>query len=157
MGDETVTGGCLCGAIRYEASQRLSGGLICHCRMCQRATGSAFTPNVLYARKRFQLTQGQPIWYQSSGIAERGFCGTCGSQLFLRYSVPGWSGWISVTLGTHDDPNAVPAERHFGTQTRQAWFQIHDDLPTSEYPDSFLEDAALGDNDAYAAIPRDVE
>ena len=157
MSEGTVTGGCLCGAIRFQASRRLTGALVCHCRMCQRASGTAFSTNVLYPREGFQLTKGQSLWYASSKVADRGFCGACGSQLFNRYSTPEWSGWISISLGAHDDPNAVPAERHFGMQTQQAWLQIHDDLPVSEYPDSFIDDVAVGDTDAYAALPRNVE
>jgi len=157
MSGETVTGGCLCGAIHYQASHRLSGGFICHCRMCQRATGSAFLVSALYPRKHFQLTQGEPLWYASSKVADRGFCGACGSQLFNRYSTPEWSGWIGVSLGSHDDPNAVPAECHVGVESQQAWLELDDDLPKHEVPDSFLEDPAAGNRDAYAAIPQTVE
>jgi len=157
MSDTNVTGGCLCGAIRFRATRRLTGAFICHCRMCQRASGSAFSVNALYTREGFELPQGQPTWYASSKVADRGICGTCGSQMFNRYSAPEWTGWISISLGAHDDPNAVPAERHFGMESRQAWLQIHDALPTSEYPDSFVEDVARGGSDAYAALPKNAD
>lgn len=100
---------------------------------------------------------GEPTWYASSEIAERGFCSACGAQLFVRYSVPEWTGWISCSLGSHDDPNAVPVERYFGTETRQAWLQIHDSVPVSEYPDDWLEDVTSGKNDTYNALPRNLK
>ena len=124
---------------------------------CQRLTGSAFWATTLYPREHFRLTQGEPIWHSSSKLADRAFCGVCGSQLFARYSAPEFSGWIAVSLGSHDNPNSVPAERHFGVESQQAWLKLNDDLPTHEYPDSFIENAAAGNSDAYAAIPKTVK
>ena len=154
MSDETINGGCLCGAIRYQASHRIGGAIPCHCRRCQRITGSAFWVGTLYPRENFQLTQGEVIWYASSELCDRAFCGTCGSQLFALYSKPEFSGWIGIALGSHDDPNAVPAEAHFGVESQQAWLKLDDDLPTHKIPDTFIEDAAAGNSDAYAAIPK---
>ena len=80
---DVMTGGCLCGKIRYQAAQRMTGVLVCHCRMCQQATGSAFFPSALYPRETLEFTVGEPTWYASSEIAERGFCSACGTQLFV--------------------------------------------------------------------------
>ena len=129
----------------------------CHCRMCQRVSGSAFWAATLYPREHFQLTQGEPVWYASSKVVDRGFCGTCGSPLFARYSTPEASEWISISLGSHDDPNAVPAERHYGVETKQAWLELDDDLPTQQYPDSYIEDLAAGRGDIYLTIPKPLE
>ena len=156
MTDEskTATGGCQCGAIRFEAHNRLSGGFLCHCRMCQRASGSAFTLNALYPRDSFSITTGEPRWYASSAIMERGFCTDCGTPLFVRYSVPEWLGWVGVSVTVHDNPEAIPPERHFGFESKLAWLHIHDDLPHSEYPDKFLESVGVDDNDAYATLTK---
>ena len=154
MSDEIINGGCLCGAIRYQASRRINDAMVCHCRNCQRLSGSAFWVSTLYPRENFQLTQGEVVWYSSSELLDRAFCGTCGSQLFGLYSTPEFSGWISISLGSHDDPNAVPAESHLGVESQQAWLKLDDDLPKHEYPETFIEDAAAGNSDAYAAIPK---
>ena len=154
MTNEIVTGGCLCGAVRYRVENRMTGGLVCHCRMCQQASGTAFTYNAVYARESLQLTHGEPLWFASSEIADRGFCRACGSPLFVRYSVAQWSGWIAVAIASHDRPDDIPAERHFGVESQMAWLHIDDDLPRVSYPDGFLQDVATQENKAYAALPQ---
>ena len=146
MTDDTLktTGGCLCSGVRFEASMRITGALFCHCRMCQRASGSAFSLNVVYPRSRLVITQGEPSWHHSSKIADRGFCPGCGTPLFVRYSVAEWENWIAVSLGAHDYPEHIPAERHFGVESQLPCVQLADDLPKVSYPDSFLNDVATG-------------
>jgi hypothetical protein len=152
--DTKVTGGCLCGAVRYCAGERLSGGMICHCRMCQQASGTAFSLNAIYVRDAVQITLGEPTWFASSEIAERGFCAKCGSPLFVRYSVPEWRGWIAVAIGSHDEPEKIAPERHFGTESRLSWLETDDGLPQSDYPDTFLEQVSVGGNLAYQSLPQ---
>ena len=154
MDEGKVTGGCQCGAVRYEVGERLSGGMICHCRMCQRAVGTAFSYNAIYVRDSLVLTRAEPRWFASSEIAKRSFCEACGSPLFMRYSAPEWSGWIAIAVASHDDPQAVPAERHFGIGTEMGWLNLHDGLPRTSYPDRFLEDVAVEQNAAYASLPK---
>ena len=75
------TGGCLCGAVRYEASEPPQKSGYCHCRMCQKVSGAPCTVGVYFAKQVFRITRGQPTIYRSSNVAERGFCRSCGSQL----------------------------------------------------------------------------
>ena len=151
---QTMVGGCLCGAIRYSAGERLSGGMVCHCRMCQRASGSAFSYNAIYVLDSLVITQGEPSWFTSSEIAERGFCAQCGSPLFMRYSVSEWRGWIAVAVASHDRPEEIPAERHFGIESEMSWLHDSDKLPRSTYPEGFMANVAVDGNAAYATLPR---
>ena len=151
---KTATGGCQCGAIRFEAHNRLTGGFLCHCRMCQQASGSAFTLNALYPRSAFAITVGEPRWYASSKIMERAFCAVCGTPMFVRYSVPEWEGWLGVSVTAHDHPDAIPPERHFGIENQLPWLHIHDDLPRTEYPEKFLEGVGVDSNDAYVILTK---
>ena len=87
MTDKTmpITGGCMCGAIRYEATEPPQQGGYCHCRMCQKWTGNLFMSYAMFRSASFQFTQGEPKFYQSSALVERGFCANCGTQLCDRY------------------------------------------------------------------------
>ncbi len=134
MVEETtpVTGGCLCGAIRYESREPPIKGVICHCRMCQKSTGSAFMVAVGFPRTTLQFTKGEPKLYRSSPIKDKGFCSNCGSLLFDQYLVrTGGSNpdkvWIQ--LGTLDHPEAVSITSHYGVESQLPWVHFDDGLP----------------------------
>jgi hypothetical protein len=113
-----LTGGCQCGAVRYRLDAAPDGGVICHCRMCQKASGGPFTAFCGLQRSSFVVTRGTISIFQSSDIAERGFCAMCGTP--LTYRVLG-SERIGVSLGTLDDPNAVAPEEQLGVESRISW------------------------------------
>ncbi|HEY8615277.1 GFA family protein [Phenylobacterium sp.] len=96
----SVTGGCQCGAVRYEADS-LGASSICHCRMCQKATGGFFGPYV--DTPGLTWTRGQPKYFASSQSVRRGFCEACGTP--LTFESHGESG---VMIGTLDDPERAP-------------------------------------------------
>tara|TARA_B100000029_G_scaffold500761_1_gene572991 strand:- start:282 stop:767 length:486 start_codon:yes stop_codon:yes gene_type:complete len=148
---KTATGGCQCGAVRFEASQRLTGAFICHCRMCQRSTASAFSLTTLYPRDAVELT-GEIRWYASSDIMDRGFCPSCGTSVAIRYHSPAWSGWYAVSVTTHDDPESIPAEAHVGVESKLSWLNFDDDLPCMTYPETFLEDIGADDNKIFHLV-----
>ncbi|MGH7926886.1 MAG: GFA family protein, partial [Candidatus Binatia bacterium] len=79
---ESFQGGCACGAIRYESISKPVVSFNCHCRACQRYTGSAFISGVLVPANAFGLTRGEPTYYivqgDSGGDISRGFCAVCG-------------------------------------------------------------------------------
>jgi hypothetical protein len=98
------TGGCLCGAVRYTLSAPPAAFGACHCGMCRRWTGGIDLG--------IEVLPGGIVWdadatlktYQSSDWAERGFCGTCGGNLFWRLTVPGpMQGLLALGAGTLDD------------------------------------------------------
>lgn len=98
------TGGCLCGAVRYEATGALRDVVVCHCRMCRKAHGhiGAYTAS---AREALRLVEARGLkWYQSSAQARRGFCSECGATLF-------WDGdgrdTMSIAAGTLDEPTGL--------------------------------------------------
>jgi hypothetical protein len=128
-----ITGGCLCGAVRYEVSELLREAGPCHCRVCQKTTGSAFAAIGAVPLTAFRLTKGQPKQYRSSSIMEKCFCANCGSRLFDRYLVPVRARcnpdnvWIHI--GTLDEPEAVTIEAHSGVESQLPWVQFDDGLP----------------------------
>jgi Uncharacterized conserved protein len=77
------SGGCQCGAVRYRVSAGPAKDCVCHCRMCQRATGNAFAPLVEVKADRVSW-EGTPAEWASSSVAWRGFCPTCGTPLYFR-------------------------------------------------------------------------
>jgi hypothetical protein len=109
------TGGCQCGAVRYRITGPLASPHLCHCRMCQKAAGNYFMPLASAAHTAFRLTRGTPAWFQSSRPVRRGFCRDCGTPLFFE-TVGGGS--IAVTLGSLDDPSAVPPITQDGVEGR---------------------------------------
>ena len=143
-----MTGGCLCGGVRYEVRERLSGAIYCHCRMCQRALGGAFSLAVQCPRSGFRLVQGSPRYFESSKIVKRGFCADCGTPLFYEPTVSAWSDWLGIWLGTFDHPEMLQPEIHHGTESQLPWLEIADDLPRSVYPDDFIEQNAPDASDA---------
>jgi hypothetical protein len=113
-----MTGGCACGRIRYSAQIDGDDAYLCHCRMCQRATGSvsiAFTtlPKANVAWER------EPDWFASSPIAQRPFCGTCGTSLGFAYPD---SEKMDLTVASFDDPARFKPRHHFGAESmHRAW------------------------------------
>lgn len=122
-----MTGGCACGRVRYEADVTSSDAYLCHCRMCQRATGSVSIA-FMNVRQDAVRWDGEPDWYRSSPIAERPFCATCGTSLGFRY-VEG-SDKMDLTVASFDEPGTfTPTQPHFGAESlHEAW------LDTSALP-----------------------
>jgi hypothetical protein len=111
-----VTGGCQCGAVRYAIAAGPAKSTVCHCRMCQRATGNAFAP--LFEVMNDALTwQGSPATWASSDECERGFCATCGTPLFYRGVHRDTTEIMVGTLAAHD---YRPIANH-GTESRMDW------------------------------------
>ncbi len=131
MSDE-MTGGCACGRIRYLAVVEDDEAYLCHCRMCQRATGgvSIAFKNL---RKDAVRWEGEPDWYSSSPIARRPYCRECGTSLGFEYSD---SGNMDLTVASFDDPSCFVPKHHFGAESmHRAWINTQG-LPehrTDEY------------------------
>jgi len=143
-GNPTYTGGCLCGAVRYEGGE-LWGAAYCHCRICQKSVGNAFSAFAQFPRDSFRLTHGEPRWYRSSELGERGFCAECGTPLFVRYLTAEFSDWIVALIGSLDHPETVAPRRHFGAESMLPWLEIVDDLPRDSYPENFIEECVAHD------------
>ncbi|WP_084627493.1 GFA family protein [Sediminimonas qiaohouensis] len=99
---EPLRGGCQCGAIRFRISAPLTMPHVCHCRMCQKASGSAFLALGEVGLENFAWTRGEPSWFRSSEAVERGFCAACGTSLHFRYV---GSARIDVSLASRQHPD----------------------------------------------------
>ena len=112
MSDE-IKGGCACGRIRYTARVENDEAYLCHCRMCQRATGG-----VSIAFKNMKKADvawaAEPDWYESSPIARRPYCAACGTSLGFAYPD---SEKIDLTVAAFDDPERFRPKHHFGTES----------------------------------------
>lgn len=121
------TGGCLCGAIRYEVDAEPTDSGWCHCRMCQRVSGAPAQPFAMFPLAAFRYLQGEPRVYISSAIGERRSCGVCGSSLEFRARQDPRE--VSLNSGTLDEPSRVPPRKHIWVSSRIAWFACDDGLP----------------------------
>ncbi len=135
----TLTGGCQCGAVRYALLAVPSHASVCHCRMCQKASGG---PLMAFARvKKTELawTRGSHAVFRSSSLVERGFCASCGTPLTYNF-VEGPN--ISVTIASLDDPEAARPELQYGIEGELSWFATVRSLPTQRTEDFFAKDVA---------------
>ncbi|KAH6653211.1 DUF636 domain protein [Truncatella angustata] len=87
----STRGSCLCGAIQFEFTGQPEATALCHCKDCQKWTGSAYTSNAVVPRKSFRVVKGEPKWYDATGasgkINKHFFCGTCGSSLYTELEI----------------------------------------------------------------------
>jgi hypothetical protein len=121
----TMTGGCICGAIRYETEDDPVIMVNCHCRDCQRAGGGGFAPFVIVPKATVKIS-GAPRTYKTVGdagkVVERGFCPTCGSQLFATLErMPDIIGLQAASL---DDPKRYKPGLDIFTASAQPWVQM---------------------------------
>ena len=120
------TGGCLCGAIRYEVRGPLRPVVDCHCTMCRRTSGHFAAFTATHPENLF-LTDSEGLrWYRSSATARRGFCGVCGSNLFWE---PASGGRVSIAAGTLDLPTGLETVVHVFIEDASDYYEIGDGLP----------------------------
>ena len=137
MTRQAHSGGCQCGAIRYRIAGELSYPHLCHCRMCQKASGNLFMALAGVRATDFLLMRGEPSWFQSSEPCGRGFCRDCGTPLFFRTK---GSPYISVTIGSLDKPEAAKPVSQDGVESRLSWFDEIFGLPSQTTDRSDLDD-----------------
>ena len=127
-----MSGGCACGRVRFTATISDDEAYLCHCRMCQRATGSisiAFK-NVMQSDVKWDH---EPDWYDSSPIAVRPYCRECGTSLGFRFM--DGSDKMDLTVASFDDPSHFVPKHHFGAESiHRAW------LNTEGLPEKRTED-----------------
>ncbi len=130
---DQMSGGCACGRIRYTATVEPDEAYLCHCRMCQRSTGSVSIAFV-NAKLDAMSWEREPDWYESSPIARRPFCSQCGTSLGFRFKEG--SDKMDLTVASFDDPSPFKPKHHFGVESlHRAWINT-EGLPeyrTDEY------------------------
>lgn len=124
------TGGCLCGKVRYALAGDLIATAVCHCKNCQRQSGSAFSL-VVIARSSKLALEGELQTYldtaDSGSELERCFCPNCGSALISRQ--PASPGMIVIKAGTFDDTTWLKPQLHIWCNSAQSWVVIPESLP----------------------------
>ncbi|OWK33015.1 glutathione-dependent formaldehyde-activating enzyme [Sphingomonas mucosissima] len=119
-----MTGGCQCGRVRYEADIESDEAYLCHCRMCQRATGGVSIAFVNIPAENLRW-QAEPDWYQSSPIAHRPFCARCGTPLGFAFLENGEN--VDITVGSFDDPSRFRPVHHYAVESiHEAWIDTRD-------------------------------
>ena len=134
MTKDIHTGGCVCGAIRYEVAGPIEQIIQCHCLDCQKATGTGASANISVLTDDFRLIRGAPKVFtqvvQSGRTAHRAFCGNCGSPI--------WSGRENspertmLKAGTLDDSSSARIVLNIWTSSAAHWMAWDRDLPSHE-------------------------
>lgn len=113
-----MTGGCACGKVRYTAEIEDADAYLCHCRMCQRASGS-ISLALKNVRKDQVQWERRPDYFASSAIANRGYCSACGTSLTFEF--PNGEN-MDLTVASFDDPSRFVPKQHFGVESmHRAW------------------------------------
>jgi hypothetical protein len=130
---EQMSGGCACGRIRYSASVAPDEAYLCHCRMCQRATGSV---SIAFVNARLDGLEWdhEPDWYDSSPIARRPYCRECGTSLGFAFKEG--SDKMDLTVASFDDPAPFRPKHQFGAESiHRAWLNTEGlpEIRTGDY------------------------
>jgi hypothetical protein len=136
-GTRRLHGGCMCGAVAYEVTDRFLYAMNCHCSKCRRTTGSAFKPIAGVTPDEFSVMSGEDRLFRHGapdGIHDM-HCRTCGS---LVYSWIAENGTVKVhiPMGTLIDPPSMKPSMHIFVGSKAPWYEILDDLPRFDgFPD----------------------
>ena len=121
-------GGCLCGGVRYEVRGPLRDVIACHCSQCRRTSGHFVAAASASTADLYFISDVSLTWYVSSAAAERGFCTTCGSNLFWRPTTPE-AHTTSIMAGTLDVPTGLRVISHIFVADKSDYYDITDGLP----------------------------
>ena len=121
-----LTGGCQCGAIRYALLAPPLQVSVCHCRMCQKASGGPIMAFARVGKDDLRWTRGTPPAFRSSSLVERHFCSACGTPLTYHFIE---RPYISVTAGSLDDPEAARPALQYSVDRELSWFATIRGLP----------------------------
>ena len=124
-----ITGGSLCGAVRFEGEAFLRSAYYCHCTICQKTSGEPFEIGVPIKTGTLRFTKGEPTYYQSSSFGRRGFCAACGSRLVWAPvdTIDEWG--TNVSVCSLDHPADVRPRYHTYADTKLPWLDVPDGLP----------------------------
>ena len=120
------SGGCFCGDVRYQANQDPEWVGSCHCTICRKFNGAAFSTYAVFSPANFSWTKGEPTYYKTQNVT-RGFCSRCGSTLSWENEKV-----FGVLAGSLDQPENLKPETHTYTSTWLPWIKMDDGLPRLE-------------------------
>ena len=125
-------GRCFCGAVTFTATAAPLGARMCWCRDCQYIASGSPTVNVLFPEDA--VTYAGPLTTlrkvaDSGNTVERGFCPTCGSQMYSRTLIPAGTQPVRVRAGTLDDPSLCPPQAHIWVDSAPSWAMLDPALP----------------------------
>jgi hypothetical protein len=127
MSEACYSGGCLCGAVRYQVAGAVSNLCYCHCDTCRRAAGAVMVPWGTFARGSFRVTRGSLAEFRSSPRVTRGFCARCGTS--LTYHNEARAAEIDVTLASLDQAAQFAPQMHVWVADKLPWVAIGDTAP----------------------------
>ncbi len=125
------TGGCHCGAVRYEVEGEPAHAVLCHCTDSRKSAGAPMVGWTAFAKEDFRFTSGEAVTFNSSGASMRSFCGKCGTGLWFvnEEALPGI---VDVQTATLDAPDTFPPQAHIKVADRIGWMETIHELPTFE-------------------------
>lgn len=129
-----LCGSCLCSGVHYEVTGPVTNMTSCHCGMCRKAQGAAYSTSVTVQQSDFRWTRGEELitTFKSSADLDRVFCRICGSPMVV---IEVKTGEVYVNAGTLDDDPGIRLESHIFVGSKAPWDDILDDKPTfDEYP-----------------------
>ena len=132
--DKYASGGCLCGDVRYICfSKPIMSGL-CHCRDCQKNTGSAHAPILIFAKDKVEVSGASAKTFEHEGdsgkTVKRSFCMNCGSSFMAEYEVT--PNFRVIMGGTLDDPSLIKPEWNIYTSSKQPWIELSPHMKSFE-------------------------
>jgi hypothetical protein len=126
---EIITGGCSCGAVRYEVHGALRDVITCHCEQCRRTSGH-FVAATACRRPAFTLTRSGPLkWYVAVPGFRRGFCSECGSNLFFEAT---GQERVSIAAGSLDKPQGLKIAAQIFVGEAADYYNIDPQVPSSK-------------------------
>ncbi len=152
MANQTYSGGCQCGAIRFHIDGKLGDASVCHCRMCQKAFGGLYAPLVSTRGAKLTWTRGAPKYFQSSNFVARSFCGNCGTP--LTYEAPDG---IALAIGAFDNAAAIAPKIQWGIEAKLAYVDDISKLPNRDTTDNADEAPFLTDIVSYQHPDHDTD
>lgn len=137
------TGGCLCGALKFEADGEPLDVASCHCINCRKMSGAAFATFVVFPPHKWRWLRGEPATYAATSDLVRGFCRDCGSP------VSSWRNserdqWIIAWAGALDQAEKLEPRHHIFSKDELPWLHLEDGLHRYEmFPEDVLESLGL--------------
>ncbi len=122
MNEKMTTGSCMCGDVTYEARGELRPICACHCTLCRKSSGH-YSAATSVSNDRFRVSGDSLKWFRSSDIAERGFCGNCGSNLFYR---PFGKDRTSIFSGTIDGETGLKIDSQIWVEDKGDYYELPD-------------------------------